>query len=124
MLSIARIPWIGKTFTGFLGFFHHSGETITFSTYTGAKIKELMYETDTVYIRIDSGNYFFELNGKSQKTGKLKAPVLGEMNRIIHESINATLNVKVSHKNGLLLYEGTGINAGLEMVGPLELLKQ
>jgi tocopherol cyclase len=123
MLSVARIPWVGKTFTGFLGFFHHEGKTITFSTYTGAKIKELTYEVNRVHLQIDTGNLSIELNGENQSTGQLKAPVLGEMNRIIHESINATLNIKVSHKNGSTVYEGKGINAGLEMVGNLKLLK-
>ncbi len=122
MLSVARIPWIGKTFTGFLGFFQNEGKTITFSTYTGSKIKDLTYDTNWVHLQIETGNLCIEINGENQSTGQLKAPVLGEMNRIIHESINATLNIKVTHKNGLLVYEGTSINAGLEMVGNLKLL--
>lgn len=123
MMSVARIPWIGKTFTGFLGFFHYEGKTITFATYTGAKITELTWDTNTVNIHIDTGKELIEINGKNQSTGALKAPVLGKMDRVIHESINAELNLTLRKKNGEMIYTGTGMNAGLEMVGDLGSLK-
>ena len=116
MMSVARIPWIGKTFTGFLGFFHHQGKTITFASYTGAKIIELSWGTNSVNLSINAGNRIFIIEGKNQSTGALKAPVLGQMDRVIHESINADLNIIVKSKTGELLYEGKGKNAGKEMV--------
>ncbi len=123
MLSVARIPWIGKTFTGFLGFFHHNGKTITFSTYTGAKIRELTYETGKVVIQVKAGKYKFEIEGRNKSTGALKAPVLGAMDRVIHESIDAELKIKAGLKNDKIIFSGTGINAGLELVGDLKLLQ-
>lgn len=123
MLSVARIPWIGKSFTGFLGFFHHNGKTITFSTYTGAKIRELTYGAGTVNLQINTNKYKFEIEGQSMSAGALKAPVLGAMDRLIHESIDAELTIKASLKNDKILFVEKGVNAGLEMVGDLKLLQ-
>jgi hypothetical protein len=123
MLSVARIPWINRTFTGFLGFFHHNGKTITFATYTGAKITKLEYAQNSVNIVIKSENYVIEVFGKNNGHGALKAPVFGEMDRIIHESIDGVLKIKVSNLKGDLIYEGEGVNAGMEMVGNLSELK-
>jgi hypothetical protein len=123
MMSVARIPWIRKTFTGFLGFFHHNGNTITFATYTGAKIQKLDYSQNTVNIIIKTNNYVIEIEGKNKSNGALKAPVFGEMDRVIHESIDAVLKIRVTDFNGNLIYEGEGVNAGMEMVGNLSELQ-
>ncbi|MFO7722076.1 MAG: tocopherol cyclase family protein [Bacteroidales bacterium] len=122
MLSVARIPWIGKTFTGFLGYFHHLGKTITFATYTGAKIRIADYSTNSVNISIKSGSVQIEITGHNQSAAPLMAPVMGEMERVIHESINAVLNVRITNKAGEILFEGAGINGGMEMAGEMSLL--
>ena len=130
MLSVARIPWIGSTFTGFLGFFLHDNELINFATYTGAEISELSYTESEVNITIKGSKYLIHIHGvKAQlhdtKTehGGLKAPVLGNMDRIIHESIDAEIHVTITDKEGNPVFSGTGRHSGLEFVGDLELLK-
>lgn len=130
MLSVARIPWIGKTFTGFLGFFLHEGKIISFATYTGAKIVKLEYTERETQIEIKTPEYILKIHGiqsasDNQKHGKgsLKAPVLGNMDRVIHESIDAEILLEVSDTKGNPVFNGRGNHAGLEMVGDLQLLK-
>jgi hypothetical protein len=123
MLSVARIPWIGKTFTGFLGFFLYKNKVITFSTYTGARLISLENEKNKVRIEIQDKKYRLILEGENNSDGPLKAPVLGKMDRIIHESIDAEISIKLIKYNGEIIYEGVGKNAGLEMVGNLDILK-
>lgn len=123
MLSVARIPWIRRTFTGFLGFIHHNGKTITFATYTGAKISKLEYSQNTVDITLKTDKNVLEIFGKKNRNGILKAPVFGEMDRNIHEGIDAIVKIRVTSLEGKLIYEGEGVNAGLEMVGNLSELK-
>jgi tocopherol cyclase len=123
MMSVARIPWIGKTFTGFLGFFHYNGQTFTFATYTGAKINGLNCSSNSVSVTIETKEFVIVVFGKNKGTGALKAPVLGEMERVIHESINAEIKLRVSDHKGNLIFEGMGYNSGLELVGDLDLLK-
>ncbi len=123
MLSIARIPWIGTTFTGFLGFFLHEGKLFTFATYTGAKIGVLSTNDDQVEVIIKSRDFSIRVRGINSSRGSLKAPRSGEMDRVIHESVDAALDVELFDKSGNLLFTGTGKNAGLELVGDLESLK-
>ncbi|MBN1685055.1 MAG: hypothetical protein JW852_00290, partial [Spirochaetales bacterium] len=49
MLSIARIPWLGSHFVGFLGFVAVSGTVRKFATYTGARITGLDITEDSVH---------------------------------------------------------------------------
>lgn len=44
------------------------------------------------------------------------------MKREIHESINAEINLRLSDKNGKLVFEDLGKQAGMEMVGDQSLL--
>jgi tocopherol cyclase len=122
MLSVARIPWIGKTFTGFLGYFHHQGKTMTFATYTGARIRITDYSTNSVMISIKSGGLLIEITGHNHSEAPIKAPVMGAMERIIHESINAVLHIRITNQTGESLFEGGGINGGMEMAGNMSQL--
>lgn len=127
MLSVARIPWITKTFTGFLGFFLHQGHLIHFATYTGARITRLEHSDTEASITIEGKKYIIHVYGEKPASlpgaPKLKAPVLGNMDRMIHESLNANLRVTVKEKSSdNILFTGQGRHAGLEFVGDLKLL--
>ena len=45
------------------------------------------------------------------------APADGEMDRVIQESINSTVLLKLYDRKGNLLFRGIGKNAGLEITG-------
>jgi hypothetical protein len=45
------------------------------------------------------------------------APVKGQMERKIAESLDADLTLRISNRNGEMIYEGKGEHAGLEIVG-------
>jgi tocopherol cyclase len=131
MISVARIPWVRNTFTGFLGFFLHDGKIISFATYTGAVIKDLQYTDSEVRLQIKGSNHLIEVHAiQSERSGNkagrkgLKAPVFGNMDRVIHESIDGEINLKITDTKGNLVFMGTGHSSGFEMVGDLELLKQ
>ena len=123
MLSIARIPWLGSAFTGFLGFMLHEGKLYPFATYTGAKLTNLQTKGAWVEVEIQSKDFSIIVKGKNSSSGALKAPVAGEMDRVIHESIDAELMVTLLDRKGKTLYNGIGKNAGLEVVGNVDLLK-
>jgi tocopherol cyclase len=123
MLSIANVPWLGKSFTGFLGFLNVNGRLYRFGTYTGAKIKELTRDDDKISVIIKSKDFSIEFMGLKGMRGELLAPVAGDMSRIIHESIDAEIRVILKDKKGTTLYDGTAKNAGLELVGEAKSLK-
>lgn len=123
MLSVANVPWLGRSFTGFLGYLYANGHLYKFATYSGAKIKELKTEGDTVRITIKSRKFTVEFEGVKGRRGALLAPVSGVMERTIHESIDASIHVKLIDRDGLILYEGNSSVAGLELVGEISKLK-
>ncbi len=126
MLSVARIPWIGNIFTGFLGYLLHHGTLTRFATYTGARIKSLEKTGRSVTLGIEGRDFYVHVMGEQEERpgnpGALKAPMLGKMERVIHESIDSQLYVSVTDKNGIPVFEDCGSNAGLEMVGDISLL--
>ncbi len=117
MLSIANIPWVGRSFTGFLGFLWVNGKLYRFATYTGAKIAELVRNEDNIKVLIKDKNFTIEFAGLKGMRGELLAPVAGDMSRTIHESIDAEIQVTLWDKKGEMLYQGKAHNAGLELVG-------
>ncbi len=127
MLSVARIPWMGSSFTGFLGFLLYGGRLITFATHTGARIIRLEHHGQHTDILIRSRDFQLSVRGMRKETpgskGSLKAPSEGLMQRIIHESLRAEIAVELSDKNGRVLFEEVGRKAGLEMVGDISLLR-
>ncbi|MCF8361100.1 MAG: tocopherol cyclase family protein [Prolixibacteraceae bacterium] len=117
MLSIADVPWLGKSFTGFLGFFYHNNEVYRFATYRNSKLTLEIAESDRLIIRIENRKNAFIIEALSNTTGMLKAPDKGSMDRRIPESIDATLKVTMKDKNDQVIFIDSTNIAGLEMVG-------
>lgn len=120
MLSLAHIPWVGRYFPGFLGFINIDNKTHYFSTYNNSKIEKIIIGE---YVEIQIKKRQFQLNiiVTSSKSGILKAPINGSMDRSIRESVNATIDVQF-FKSGKTIYEGSTKGAGLEVVGEIDKL--
>ncbi len=116
MISIAKIPWLGSFFTGILGFLYFNHKFYLFSTYNGSKISTLRYRNKELVIGIDHRDYRLKIYVNHSKSSDLKAPVMGRMDRIIKESIDSVVKVELFHKSGELLFNDTGIRAGLEII--------
>lgn len=117
MLSIADIPWMEKSFVGFLGFFYHDNQIYHFATYRHTKLNLEITDSDLLKIRIENRKNTFVLDVKSNNTGLLKAPVNGSMDRRIPESIDASLKITMLDKKGRIVYVDSTNVTGLEMVG-------
>jgi tocopherol cyclase len=120
MLSVANIPWMGSSFTGFLGFFVHDGIIQRFGTYTHAKLWMETSNPDTLKISISNKKYTWQIETWRNKSGVLKAPVNGSMDRRISESVDAKLKLTVIHKTRNVIFQDSTSIAGLEMVGNIE----
>ena len=118
MVSVARIPWIRRSFTGFLGFLRYQGHVVRFGTYTGARITSLtvddLHAAVTMQLpRIGTLTIAGSLSGKG--SGRLVAPQKGTMVRDIIESVSGRLQVTLTDRSGRTLFEDTGICAGIEL---------
>jgi tocopherol cyclase len=117
MCSIATIPYMGKHFRGFLGFFWVKGKLYRFATYTHAKLENVVIGDNQVSFRITERKFTLEARAERESSGELKAPQAGKMERRISESVNASISLRLLDQKGRLIFEGTGTAAGLEIVG-------
>ncbi len=101
MLSVADIPFGLFHFTGVIGFVNYNGKTIRFGTYNNAKpIKITKNE-----IIIKKGKYRLILEVLSNNSYALKAPLKGEMTRIIKESAECQIQYTLLYKNDIIFKE-------------------
>lgn len=116
MFSAARIPWMGSAFPGFISFLRMGEKLYLFATYTGAKLIRLDYGHGILKAVLRDRSYRLELSVTQTHGGELKAPSSGRMERTIVESINSEVRVLLFKRSGELLFDGTGTNAGLEII--------
>ena len=117
MCSIATIPYLGKHFTGFLGYFWLNGNRYSFATYTHAKLEDLIIQENKISLLIRERKFSIEVKASRKQSGILLAPQAGQMERRISESVEAEIQLRVLNKKGAVIFEGIGKNAGLEIVG-------
>jgi tocopherol cyclase len=121
MLSLARVPWLGLSFTGFTGFLLTSAKLFTFATYTGARLDLLSREGDAVSLTLGDGRRVLSVTAERTGAGALHAPVKGAMDRRIAESLTGVIHLEFrSRRDGRLIFRGSGRNAGLEQVGDVD----
>lgn len=123
MLSIANIPWHGKSFNGFLGYLYYDNEIHQFATYRSSELTLDIAESEDLKINIKNRKHTFLIDVKPSHTGLLSAPVNGNMDRRIAESIDATIYLKMLNKEGETVYIDSTHIAGLETVGDYKALQ-
>jgi tocopherol cyclase len=124
--SVAIIPWIRRSFPGFIIGLWHEGILYRFATYTGARIEKLDITDERVSWVVRSRRYRLEMQAIRAEGGLLQAPTTLDMGRRIAETLNATVRMalyELGHGRPRVLAEGTGRHAGLEVVGDLAELR-
>jgi tocopherol cyclase len=116
MLSIARIPWLGSTFTGFLCSGSLGRRFLRMATYTGARVDLLRLEDESLSLLFSGGRETLEVDASRARGGMLRAPSRGLLSRRIAESVDARLRIRW-HRAGSILFEGEARPSGLEIVG-------
>jgi tocopherol cyclase len=134
LFSLARIPWMGRSFPGFFALLAEgrcgspaacsSGAMAIhrFATYTGARVISAELRGRALFVAIRDRRRTLHLHAERSHEGVLLAPVDGAMDRRIAESIDARLSVRLEDDSGHVLFEGSGGNAGLEIVGDPSLI--
>lgn len=124
--SVAIIPWIRRSFPGFIIGLWHEGSLYRFATYTGARIEVLEVAEQQVKWVVRDRRYRLEMLAFRSDGSLLRAPTPMDMARRIPETLNATIDVSlyaVADGRMKLLLQGTGRHAGLEVVGDMARLQ-
>jgi hypothetical protein len=117
VFSLARVPWLSRSFPGFFAVLRSGGVVRRFASYTGAVVKRVSLEGRELRIDVEDRHLSLKLRARRTREGTLLAPVHGAMDRRIGESIDACLGIRLEDKKGALIFQGTGVSAGAEVVG-------
>jgi tocopherol cyclase len=120
--SIARIPWVGSSFTGVIAGIIVNGRLYRFATYTGARLEKLAYEPGRISLCISNKHLNLYITARESGTGKLYSPLNGAMKGTIDESMTAEMDITLTETRGRetrRIFEGTGRCGGLEISGDI-----
>lgn len=121
--SVAMIPWLRGEFRGFIVGLRHDGRLHEFTTYGGSRTTAL--SIDEGHIRWDlrsRSRWTLELVAERRQGGLLHAPVRTAMHRRVHETLDASVQVRLRNPAGRTVLDGLGHAAGLEVHGDLDRL--
>ncbi len=122
-LSVARIPWLGSAFTGFIAGLLYDGKLYEFTTYNGSRLEHLTISVKELDIQISNKKFRLNIVAKRNNATLLASPISGEMSGHISESMQSEVDITLeSLKPAKLLYRGKGKNTALEVAGKVETL--
>jgi hypothetical protein len=120
-ISVATIPWLGKSFRGFIIGLWHGRQLYRFTKYNGSKITSLRLTDKYVTLQVVNRTHRLELEAARNEGGLLHAPYRSDMLQRVTESLTATIAVKlIELKSERVIFEGAGRHAGLEINGEIE----
>ena len=118
VFSRARIPFLGFEFPGFFAYFSNfSSLTMRFATYNRARLEDWQIDSSagTCSGRLVGRRHTLTFRAQMNSGGRLRAPIDGLMDRQIIESITARVSIRITDRNGILIYEGSSSEAGMEI---------
>ena len=113
LFSVADIPFLGSSFHGFFAFLYLDGRLHRFATYTGARLVSLTERNGETAVAIQGRGMTLEVTARPGPGGLLKAPKNGLMDRMIEETIQAAVEVRLTGSKGVL-FHGQSPCAGME----------
>ncbi len=123
--SVAKIPWIGKFFIGFIAFLYFEKKFILFSTYNNSELSDISHTQDSLRFSLKNRNSILKVSVTKNSFSELIAPVSGDMSRRIKESIDSEVKLELFDKKGNLKYSDSSKRAGLEVIEKIfEYLKE
>jgi len=116
-VSVARIPWMGRSFIGFIAGVLLDGQLYRFTTYTGAKLTAFESHYDGAKMTYEDAEYRLEVELEGAVAAPLKAPEHGRMVARADESLNAEMMVRLTRKRDrVVLLNDCGLHAGCEVM--------
>jgi tocopherol cyclase len=125
--SIAIIPWIRKPFLGYIFGLCLNKKLYRFTTYLGAKLINFDIEDSKVKWMIQQKHYVLKVIAHRSDGGFLQAPKIGGKMIKISETLNSSLEIKLSFLSNVgeqVILEDTGRFAGFEIGGEIARLKK
>ena len=119
--SVAKIPWLGSSFIGFIAGVWLRDHLIEFTTYNFTRLKRSFADEKKVELVMENFSHRLEILAHRDHSTSLASPIQGFMDGRIEESMTSKIEVILTDKkNKKVLFQDIGRNAGLEVAGRLE----
>jgi tocopherol cyclase len=119
--SVAKIPWIRKSFVGFIAGLWLHDRLFQFTTYNGTKLRKSVIDETKVELILENTNFRIEILAHRDKVTALASPILGLMDGRIEESMTSLVEVNLfDRKLGRSIFSDIGRNGGLEVAGKID----
>ena len=116
-LSVARIPWMGDAFVGFIAGVLIGEELYRFATYTGARMTAFSSWPGGAKMTLEDRAYRLEAEVDAANPSPLRAPVHGRMVARADEALDAQIRLKLTRlHDGVVLLDDIGLHAGVEVM--------
>jgi tocopherol cyclase len=118
--SVAKIPWIGKSFVGFIAGILIHDRLLRFTTYNRSLLRKLNIDSKRVELILENKNYCLEIMVLRDAATSLASPIRGFMEGRIEESMSSSIDVSVTDKKtGRGIFRDCGRNAAIEVAGSI-----
>jgi tocopherol cyclase len=119
--SVAKIPYLGYSFVGFITGIWLGDRLIQFTTYNQSSLRKSVIDAEKLELVMQNKNYLLEIRTLREPSTALASPILGLMDGRIEESMNAQIEVNLTdRKTGKTILNDVGRNAGLEVAGKIK----
>ena len=119
--SVAKIPWLGRSFIGFIAGVWFHDRLVQFTTYNGSKLVRSAANQQEVTLCMENKDYRLDIVAHREKSTQLASPIMGLMDGRIEESMTSLIDVRLFDKRSqTFLLDDTGRNAGLEVSGTIQ----
>jgi hypothetical protein len=119
--SVAKIPWIRNSFTGFIAGLWLGDRLIRFTSYNASRLIKSEVSPDGVRLIMENNHYRLDIRANAEKAATLAAPVRGAMEGKIEESMNSSIRVELYDTRAeKIIFRDKAINACLEVAGKIE----
>jgi tocopherol cyclase len=120
-LSVARIPWLTGSFTGFIAGVWLRDKLIRFTTYNGSELKKVHAGSESVEIEIENKNYRLLISAARTSATSLASPIGGFMDGRIEESMSSVVDLTlIDMRTGIPVFSDKGRNSAVEVAGKIE----
>ena len=114
--SVANIPFMKKSFRGYLCNLSIEGKEYRFATYNKSVLKIDEVSSKGVKLFLENKLAILKIEAIVDKTGELIAPENGKMQKLIKEGLSGDVKISLFNKKTKITYEDVGCMAGIEIV--------
>jgi len=115
--SIADIPFMRKSFLGYICNLLIDGREYRFATYNHSKLKIESITNEKISILLENSNVKLKIEANIKEAGELIAPEQGKMQKIIKEEVLGQVKIYLYNKQNGTVYKDNCYMAGIEIVG-------